>query len=272
MNKLSSIALFAAAFAHHDINPMVVPEPRLGDGNICHSFLTGTRRESCFAPEDNNGGGGGGGVGNDPPKTFTQEQLDAIVGKRIGEATKKYGDYEEAKAKAAKLAEIETELQKLRDEKEIAGKSAEEKATIAARKASEQMERERTELTTQRDTEKSLRETSEKKYRDLVVSNGLGSALDGAKVLGSARDKAIKAMRDDSKVELDEDGKITAVTYGGVAYKTAAEAATAFLKDNDFFAAGTGGGGGGKRPNAGGTGGRNLFDMSSDELLAASKV
>ena len=49
-------------------------------------------------------------------QTFTQDELNDIVGKRLARAAEKYADYEELKAKAAKLDELEeaskSELQK----------------------------------------------------------------------------------------------------------------------------------------------------------------
>lgn len=49
-------------------------------------------------------------------RTFTQDELNAIVGKRLAEEKSKYSDYEDLKAKASKLDELEeankTELQK----------------------------------------------------------------------------------------------------------------------------------------------------------------
>ncbi len=49
-------------------------------------------------------------------KSFTQDELNAIVGKRVAREAEKYADYEELKAKAAKLDELEesakSELQK----------------------------------------------------------------------------------------------------------------------------------------------------------------
>lgn len=49
-------------------------------------------------------------------RTFTQEEVNAIVGKRLAEEKGKYSDYEEIKAKAAKFDEAEeankSELQK----------------------------------------------------------------------------------------------------------------------------------------------------------------
>lgn len=49
-------------------------------------------------------------------RTFTQEELNAIVGKRLAEEKSKFADYEDLKAKASKLDELEetnkSELQK----------------------------------------------------------------------------------------------------------------------------------------------------------------
>ena len=39
-------------------------------------------------------------------KTFTQAELNAIIQKRIGEVSAKYGNYEELKEKASKFDEI----------------------------------------------------------------------------------------------------------------------------------------------------------------------
>ena len=69
-------------------------------------------------------------------RTFTQDEVNAIVGKRLAEEKGKYADYEEIKAKAAKFDEAEeankSELQKAVErannlESELAGiKKAEE--------------------------------------------------------------------------------------------------------------------------------------------------
>ena len=53
----------------------------------------------------------------DEAKTFTQEEVNAIVGERLKRAEAKYGDYEELKEKAMKLDQIEeaskSELEKI---------------------------------------------------------------------------------------------------------------------------------------------------------------
>lgn len=55
-------------------------------------------------------------------KTFTQADVDRIVGERLYDAKKKYGDYEELKAKAAQFDEFQeknkTELEKANEKAE----------------------------------------------------------------------------------------------------------------------------------------------------------
>lgn len=69
-------------------------------------------------------------------KTFTQDELNAIVNDRLGREKAKYSDYAELKAKASKLDEIEeankTELQKANEKA-----SAFEKELTALKKENE---------------------------------------------------------------------------------------------------------------------------------------
>ncbi|MDZ5608569.1 phage scaffolding protein [Bacillus pseudomycoides] len=97
-------------------------------------------------PPDQNTNPGGT---DDPPKTFTQEELDEIVTKRLErerkKSTEKYGDYDDVKAKLAEYEKAEeerkkqemTETQRLQAEKEEAERKAQE-ASEAAQKAQEQ--------------------------------------------------------------------------------------------------------------------------------------
>ena len=58
----------------------------------------------------------------DQQQSFTQDELNAIVGERLAREAKKYADYDELKAKAAKLDELEesakSELQKATEKAE----------------------------------------------------------------------------------------------------------------------------------------------------------
>ena len=67
--------------------------------------------------------------------TFTQAQLDRMVGERVTRERAKYADYEDLKAKAAKLQEFEdaqkSELQRAQDAKEAAENTAKAAMTNA---------------------------------------------------------------------------------------------------------------------------------------------
>ncbi len=57
---------------------------------------------------DNNGGAAGAaGSGEGGVKTFTQEEVNAMIGKRVNEVTSKYADYDTLKEKAGKYDEIQ---------------------------------------------------------------------------------------------------------------------------------------------------------------------
>ena len=70
---------------------------------------------------DGGGDGGGSGDGGDggEPKSFTQEQVDQIVEKRLAKERGRYKDYDELKAKALRLDEMEnagrSELDQLKE-------------------------------------------------------------------------------------------------------------------------------------------------------------
>lgn len=65
-----------------------------------------------------------------PERTFTQADLDRIVQDRLSRERQKFGDYDDLKAKAEKLAEIEaermTEVERERSAREAAEKSLED--------------------------------------------------------------------------------------------------------------------------------------------------
>lgn len=66
----------------------------------------GGQGESTTTTTQTQAGGGNTG-GGDKPKTFTQEELDAIVTDRLGRERKKYEGFDDIKKKAARLDELE---------------------------------------------------------------------------------------------------------------------------------------------------------------------
>jgi hypothetical protein len=86
--------------------------------------------------------GDGTETGNQPDKTFTQAELDRIVQDRVAREQKKFGDYDDLKAKATKLDELEaanaSEIEKAikrAEDAEARAKAASERATESARRA-----------------------------------------------------------------------------------------------------------------------------------------
>ena len=84
---------------------------------------------------DAEGGGGGGGEPEPDVKLeMTQDELDALIAKRLGQERKKYGDYDEIKTKLSELetAEAErkkaamTEAERIQAELTVAKQAAEE--------------------------------------------------------------------------------------------------------------------------------------------------
>lgn len=72
--------------------------------------------------EQQNNNSGAGNANDAAGKTFSQADIDRIVGERLYEEKKKYGDYEELKAKAAQFDEFQeknkTELEKANEKAE----------------------------------------------------------------------------------------------------------------------------------------------------------
>lgn len=241
---------------------------------VCQIF-NGDRPSVLFSPDPEPAPGGEDPPADPPPpppppeKKFSQADIDATAAKIRADERKKFADYETVKAQASKVTDLEKQLQDIRDEQENKGRSAEDKAKLEAQRAQRQIEKQKEESALALSEERGKRESAEKTLKELRLSIVLGTALDTAKVLPQAREKAIRAMQDDIKYEMDDEGNISSITYGGVLQKSMAEAATAFLRDNDFYASGgRPAGGGSKRPSGSGApGGKKLEDMSIDELL-----
>lgn len=77
----------------------------------------------------------GGEQSDDQGRVFTQEELDRIVGDRLARERGKYADYDDLKAAAAKLKELEdankTELEKAQEAREAAERAAQAALTAA---------------------------------------------------------------------------------------------------------------------------------------------
>lgn len=221
--------------------------------------------------ESDDGGAGGGAGGKPKPKTFTQEDVTRIATKERKDAERAAREKVEAEYKA-KLDEKDAELAEARK----ASMSAEERAKAEAK------EREDAERKTREERESKLKEklsaadqkakAAEERWKGDRRNAALSSALLAAKVIGEAASDAADVMLGKSKIDVDDDGVITSVIYGGKTYESLADAAKQFLLDKPHFAQPTATGGTGTRGGAGGPRGKGapLIQQSREDLLAAT--
>lgn len=211
-------------------------------------------------------GGGGGGGGGEPPKTFTQEDVDRIVTQRLSSERKKFADYDQLKEQAGKVPELSKQLEELNEKLELAGKGEEEKQRLLAEKLQAKIEREKDEIARERDEAQAAAQAAAQALRTTRIEHQLTAALTTGKALPSAIEKATRIFMQDAQIEVDEDtGRVTSVTLDDVPYSDLTKATEAFLKANPYFAAAPQGGGGTRNPNGGG-GGKSRDRMSPREL------
>lgn len=236
---------------------------------ICFIGLGGLPHErSVFWDDNKDGAGGGGGAGGGTTEKkleLTQAELNAMIADRLKKASAESADL---KTKLEATNKTLAEIQAKADELELKGKSADEKARIAAQKASEKLEADRAALAKERDEAKAVAEAAQKSLRSHIVGSQVSEALMAAKALPASLRHAAPAFLAEVEIDTDEAHKITGVRLGGVAQKDLATAAAEWLKTNTHFAAAAQGGSGSS--GQGGrfdTGGRPLHELSTSELL-----
>jgi hypothetical protein len=229
------------------------------------------------APEGDGGDGGGTGTGTGgPPKTFTQEELSAIVSRETKKVAGKYADYDAIKSKAAQVDELTGRMAALEEEKANAGKSAEEKERARASKEAATLQASLAAIQKERDEAKAALDSERGNHRMTRARQRMVSALTGSEVHGPALADALDTLVRESEMEFGDDGELQSVTlnHDGTRYPAndLKKAAEAFLKSKPWFAKGATGGGGHGRPGTGyggngtGQGGRALHEMSVQEL------
>lgn len=211
---------------------------------------------TCFA--DGEADGDGANKGKD--KTFTQAELDQVVEQRLkrerASFEKKLADA--TKAEADKAATLQTQLSELSAKFEDAGKTGSDKELAQLRRELAAMNQKLADAGKSVETLTKDRDLALARHRDEVIGTRFQSALGGAKVLPQALGKAAALLKQESQVEIGEDGKLQ-VTWNGRIYDEAklSQLGKDFLADNAFLAAHPGGGtgskqGAGRAPNAAG--------------------
>ena len=108
------------AWEDHTAHRGAVELESTGNSKKEHDMFNRFRFPARVRLIDGGSGEGGSGEGNEPePKSFTQEQVDQIVERRLAKERGKYKDYDEFKSKAMRLDEMEnagkSELDKLKE-------------------------------------------------------------------------------------------------------------------------------------------------------------
>lgn len=240
---------------------------------ICYIGLGGLPHERAvfFAPEHDPGAGGGGGGGGEQKKLdLTQEALDKIIESRLA-AQRKSLNVDELKTQAERAKQLEADLTKEREERELAGKTAAEKATIEARKAAEKIQAEKAasdKLAAEAQAERDEARTTLKSH---IMGSQVADGLIGAKVFTGTPNALVHARQaflSEAEIETDDKHAVTSVKLSGVAYPSVAKAAEEWLKSNPHFAASPAGGTGSRGQGGGSRGGKPLHELSNNDLLA----
>lgn len=224
---------------------------------ICQITSALHSSETLFAPDDGAGGGGGNPGGGE--RTFTQADLDRIVGERLSKQAEKIKTLE---AQGARLAEIEQKLaeadereQKAREEAELKGKTEVEKLQIQVQKATDAAKVKESEWQKKLHETEQLRLQAEAKFVDHVKRSAISDALLSAGVVKSASSDATLSFLSSAQIELGEDHQIKSVIVGGKSFDKPQEAAKHFLSEKPYYAEPPSGGSGSPRQTGGASNG-----------------
>lgn len=231
-------------------------------------------KSSLVCGIDGGGAGGGGGDGGDGgAKTFTQDDVNAIIAKERKTWEAKSGEALKAakEESATKLSELQAQFDAMKTEFEDSKLSAADKEKKAAERAQNAANTKIAELQTAIKAEQEKTAAATATLQGERVSRHLSAGLNAANVFKGALADAVDAFGKVAKVDLDESGKLTTVTLGEASYTDIKEAATAFLKERPHFQKGPPGGTGSGSPGSSDFGGKPMHEASDDELWAASQ-
>ena len=219
----------------------------------------------CFIGDD---GGDGGEQTETPAPKYTDADMQKAVQTRLSKATKQYeSQIADLQAKAAEAEELKARMATLEEERELAGKSATERAQAQAQKELDKLRREiedRNKLLADKDGAYAQVQTTLRTER---ATQQVMGALSSEKALNASR--AAKYAMTDIVIAHAEDGSMTA-SYGDVDDGAVADAVRAWLKDNDNFLPAPAGGAGTR--HGGHAGGKPLHEQSPAELMKLART
>jgi hypothetical protein len=197
----------------------------------------------CYAEGDD----GDGDKGKE--KTFTQDEVERIVKKRLAKSEKENA----ALTKRADAAEAESKknadaIEKLQARLDSEGKGTDaEKELVKVQRQLARLEAAQGKLTKERDEAVEKAEAAASGLSTTKLRGMVSEGLRKAKAHSRGMNQAVTLMLHDGEVKLDDDGNFTA-TIDGVPYEKPEEAAAKWLETNAHFAEGSSGGSGSPRP------------------------
>lgn len=208
---------------------------------------------------------------SDSGKTFTQEDVDRIIAKRLAAKEKELAKLAAENEKTSKrFEEMSAKFEELSAKYEETNKSDVERELIKAQRAIAKYQDRIKALEEQaaEATKTATEARSTLKQREL--ESALRSGLLKAKAHARGLDQAVKILISEGRAEVDDEGRIT-LTIGDVPYDDPAEAAERWLQANPHFAEGMLGGSGTPMPGKGGgfMSLEQMDKMSPDALLKA---
>lgn len=205
---------------------------------------------------DNQGGGGSQGQSEsgEEAKSFTQEELEAHIKQRLKARDTEIDKLKKelsARPSVDDFKSIQSDLEKLREDKSMEGKNELERAEHRWQKEVEKRDNQITQLTKRYEETQAQLEARDKAARESTIKAQFSTALAKAGVLSSAasdaRDQLVSALKD---VELSDDGSALG-TYGKLIDASPEEIAAQFLTDRPFYKSAGNVGGSGEKPRTG---------------------
>ncbi len=264
-----TLALYAAvsAFEREAFDPLYMREPVVRSSSVCNASSLFSLRDVLRSPDPDPAPGGG--------KTFTQDEVNAIVQERVGKmktqldaATAALADLETIKQK---LAEADAAREEATEAEKLKGKSEVEKLQHNLQKATDKQKQLDAEWKAKVDAAEAAAAKAVESHRGYVQRHLVSSALNDAGIAKGASKAATLAFLTEAQIELDDDLTPKSVAVGGKSFAKLEEAAKQYVLDNPFFAANPGGGSGAPRNALGSGGGPLTVDTipTLDGLLSA---
>jgi hypothetical protein len=261
-----SHAYAASAFQREVFDPLCMREPVVRSATVCGALPWFALRDVLRSPDHDPAGGG---------KTFSQEEVNAIVGERVGKlktqldtATAALSELDSIKAR---LAEADAAREEQLEQEKLKGKTELEKLQHNLQKSTEQRKQLEADWAAKVAAAEQVAAKAADAHRGYVQRHLVSSALADAGIAKGASKAATLTFLSEAQIELDDNLEPKSVAVGGKSFAKLAEAAKQYLVDNPYFAGRSDGGSGAPRSPLGGNGSPQTVDQhpNIDSLLSA---